>query len=116
MTLESSNLEASFKKRLIEESLAEIPEPDALVLDGQQRLTALFQTLLSQRPVVTSDIRGNKIRRWYYFDMFKALDPNTDRIDAIVSVPEQRKVTNFRGEIQSDYSTAEAEHQSSMFP
>ncbi len=117
MMLQAGNPEANFKKRLIEGvALDEMPEPETLVLDGQQRLTSLFQTLLSQRAVVTKDARGNRILRWYYFDMIKALDPNTDRVDAVIGVPENRRITSFRGEILADYSTPEAEYQARMYP
>ncbi len=38
-------------------------EAEQLLLDGQQRLTSLYQSLKSQRPVDTVDPRGKKLRR-----------------------------------------------------
>src|SRR3954451_8442235 len=38
--------------------------PDLLLLDGQQRLTSLFQALHRDRPVETVDARGKELRRW----------------------------------------------------
>ena len=55
-----------------------------LVLDGQQRLTSLFQACLSGRPVET----GNKkttTERWYYFKMQKCVDREEDREECVIS-------------------------------
>ena len=37
--------------------------PETLVLDGQQRLTSLYQALMSQSAVQTKDSKGKPIRR-----------------------------------------------------
>ena len=58
--------------------------PQTLVLDGQQRLTALFQTTYSDGP--THVIAGRQpTERHYYFDIMKCLDPDEDREDAVKS-------------------------------
>ena len=69
--------------------------PSLFLLDGQQRLTSLYQALVYDGPVRTRDSRGKKIKRWYYIDMLKAMDPNVDREDAVFSVPE-KQVSNRR--------------------
>ena len=43
--------------------------PDTFILDGQQRLTALYQALMSGTAVSTKNARGRDIRRYYYLDM-----------------------------------------------
>lgn len=43
-----------------------IPAPEKLILDGQQRLTSLTQVLKLSNPVHTFDEKGKKIRRFYY--------------------------------------------------
>ena len=91
-------------------------EPERLILDGQQRLTSLYQALLSGRPVDTHDGRGRRLRRWYYIDIRKALDPSADREEAIVGLPEDRRIKNFRGEILNDYSTRDLECQAELLP
>ena len=48
--------------------------------------------------------------------MVKALDPKLDREDAIMILPEEKMLKNFRGEVIQDYSTSEKEFQSSLFP
>lgn len=90
--------------------------PDRLILDGQQRLTSLFQSIESGNPVETQDVRKHPVSGWFYMDMRMALNPNVDREDAIVFLPADRIQRNFRGEITSDYSTAEKEYAACLFP
>lgn len=117
MLLEMGNSDIHFKPRLVEGvTLANLRQPDALILDGQQRLTSLFQSLYSLSVVQTRNDRGQQIKRWYYVDMNSALDPSVDREDAIRSLPEDRILRNFRGEVQEDYSTAQKEYVACLFP
>ena len=117
MMLQTGNDEVRFKPRLVEGVILQNPpEPERLILDGQQRLTSLFQSLVSEQPVVTRDSRGKEIKRWYYLDINKALDPTIDREEAIVSLPEDKKIRNFRGEIIEDYSTIEKECKAELLP
>ena len=91
-------------------------EADRLILDGQQRLTSLFQSLRLDRPVLTRDQRRREIERWYYIDMRRALDPNADREEAVVSLPADRQVKRFGRDVVMDYSTPEREYESMLFP
>ncbi|OUM87630.1 MAG: hypothetical protein BAA01_05015 [Bacillus thermozeamaize] len=117
MMLQTGNDEVRFKPRPVEGVILPQPvEPERLILDGQQRLTSLYQSLYSGKPVTTKDPRGNTISRWYYLDINKVLDPAADREEAVVSVPEDRKIRNFRGEVTADYSTMEAECRAELFP
>src|SRR4051812_15037317 len=84
MMLQTGNPEVKFKPRPVEGvSLAQPREPERLILDGQQRLTSLFQSLFMGEPVATRDPRGKPVRRHYYIDIRKALDPDADREDAV---------------------------------
>ncbi len=117
LMLQVGGADVRFKPRLIEGVVLEQPPlPERLVLDGQQRLTSLYQALFSRRPVGTRDARGNPIKRWYYLDIVKALDPHVDRVDAIVGVPEDRVLRSFRGEVIADYSTTERECAAELLP
>ncbi len=93
--------------------------PDYLVLDGQQRLTSLFQVLKSTKAVSTC-LETNKekiIERYYYLDIKKALDTNVDIYDAIVVVPESKKLTEDIGRtVVLDLSTEDKEYGQLMFP
>ena len=91
--------------------------PEMLLLDGQQRLTSIYQACLRQQVVTTITPKNKQVKRWFYIDIAKAIDPNVDREDAIFSVPEDRKVKeNFDKDIVLDLSTPELEHQHGMFP
>ena len=89
--------------------------PDAYLLDGQQRLTTLYQSLRHPEAVSTSNSKGQKVQRWYYVDMVKAMDPNADREDdAIVSVPKSKKETSdFGRKLERDLSTPALEYKHS---
>ena len=92
-------------------------EPDEFLLDGQQRLTSLYQALASDGPVGTYDSRRRMTERWYYIDMLKAIDPTIEREDAIVSVPKGKKITrDFGRENVLDLSSPEDEYRQHMMP
>ena len=91
--------------------------PEWFLLDGQQRLTSLYQSLRHPGPVNTHDNRSRKIMRWYYIDIKAALDPKRDPEDAVISVPEDRKLTKDIGrEVVLDLSTPELEYEQHMMP
>ena len=93
--------------------------PDWLVLDGQQRLTTLFQVFKCKTPVITrlDTNRDKTIQRYYYLDIKKCLDPEADRLDAIVSVSEKKLQTADIGRtVTLDLSTREKEYENLMFP
>ena len=89
--------DVKFKPRPIEGVLSaagdkKIPaEPSTFLLDGQQRLTSLYQALVHPGPVKTQSSKTRRIERWYYVDMLKAIDPDTEREDVFVSVPKGSK-------------------------
>src|SRR5690349_8026384 len=64
MVLETGG-EAHFHPRSIEGVHLPVPiEPELLVLDGQQRLTSLFQATTYGEVVETINIRKQPIKRW----------------------------------------------------
>ncbi|WP_420594903.1 GmrSD restriction endonuclease domain-containing protein [Deinococcus sp.] len=117
MMLGTGNPDVRFKLRPLEGATPPANQvPDLLLLDGQQRLTSLFQALSSGKVVETRDSRDKAVKRWYYIDMRKAIDPEADREEAFISVPEDRKVRNFRNEVIYDYSTPALEREAGLFP
>ena len=117
MFLEYGNANIRFKYRVIEGSPAQGVTPSELILDGQQRLTSIYSSLFSSNPVHTRTDKGKDIQRYYYIDIEKALDPDVDRVEAIVSVPETRMVTsNFGRDIDLDLSSPDKEFEHKMFP
>ena len=117
MMLRAGGDSVRFKQRPLEG----VPTPlqrdaERLILDGQQRLTSLFQSLRLDRPVLTRDQRGREIERWYYVDMRRALDPNADREDAVISLPADRQIKRFGRDVVEDYSTPSKEYEARLFP
>ena len=118
MTLETGG-EVDFKPRPIEGTPngAKDANPQSLLLDGQQRMTSLYQVTLRGEVVETITPKKKKIWRWYYIDIKKALDPTVERDEAIVAVPENKKITaDFGRGIVLDVSTRENEFKSLMYP
>ena len=117
MRLECGNENVKFKYRPIEGVKNVAVAPDYLILDGQQRLTSMYRTTCSTDAVLTKTDKGKEIKRFYYLDMKKCLDDKEDRYDAIVPVPEDRKVkTDFDRKVLLDLSTKELEYENEMFP
>ena len=54
--------------------LTSAPEPERLILDGQQRLTSLTQVLSVDKPVRTFNHKRSRIDRRYYIDIAMALE------------------------------------------
>lgn len=91
--------------------------PEMLVLDGQQRLTSVYCAMYSKKPVPTQTIKKEEIRRYYYLDIAKCLDPDVDRVEAVISIPADRmSKDNFGRVILTDLSTRQKEFENHMFP
>jgi hypothetical protein len=50
------------------------PPPELLILDGQQRLTSMFQATLMGHAAQTENERKQKVQRWYYLDIGRLLE------------------------------------------
>lgn len=117
MALQTGGPGTRFKPRPLSGAPAGRSEPDLLLMDGQQRLTSLYQALHSDAPVQTMDARKKKLKRWYYIDIAKAIDDDVDREEAILSVPEDRVLReDFGRGVTYDLSTVENEAEAGIFP
>lgn len=88
-----------------------------LILDGQQRITSLYQAIITNEVVLTRNEKGYEIKRWYYIDMVKAMDSNFDLEEAIISINENKQVTeNIGRNIVLDLSKEEFEYKNLMYP
>lgn len=115
MMLETGG-EARFHPRPVEGvDLTKDVDPELLVLDGQQRLTSLFQATTYGKVVATTNIRKEPIKRWFYFDMQRARASAEDREDAIIGVPEDRILRTLTEE-KLNLSTREKEFEHLCFP
>ncbi len=91
--------------------------PEQLLLDGQQRMTSLYQSCMRREVVETITAKKRLVKRWFYIDMAKALAADADRDAAIFAVPEDRRQKeNFDRDIRLDLSRAELEYEYLMFP
>lgn len=118
MFLEYGNESIHFKHKPIEGSdAAPIVAPDELILDGQQRLTSLYNALYSKKSVHTKTDKGKEIDRYYYLNIERALDPASDDEEIVISVPATRQITSdFGRKIDIDLSTRQDEFRMKMFP
>ena len=92
-------------------------KPEQLLLDGQQRMTSLYQSCMRRQVVSTITAKKRLVKRWFYIDMMKALNSEADRESAIFAVPEDRKMKeNFDKDIVLDLSSPELEYQHLMYP
>ena len=118
MTLDTGG-HVDFKPRPVEgaPSNAKDVSPQSLLLDGQQRMTSLYQVTLRGQVVETVTPKKKKVKRWFYIDIRKALDPSADREDAIVGVPEDRIIRpSFNRDEALDLSSPEKEYANLMYP
>lgn len=121
MTLKSdTGVGRQFAHRAIEGTAKGIGDqlPSELLLDGQQRMTSLYQSCFVKSPVRTVRTQGDRpIERYFYIDIYKALADPDDIEAAIVAVPADRcQRTNFGREVVLDLSTPEREYQAMMYP
>jgi len=92
-------------------------KPDLLILDGQQRITSLYQTIVTNEAVTTRNEKNYAIKRWYYIDMEKAMNENYDLEEAIISINEKKQITeDFGRHIVLDLSKKEFEFENLMYP
>ena len=117
MNLQYGSESVRFKYRTIEGVKVQNVQPEFLVLDGQQRLTSMYRATFSKAPVDTVTDKKKEIKRYYYLDMKACLDDDADRLDAIISIPEDRKIkTNFDRDVILDLSSRDLEFKHEMFP
>ncbi len=119
MLLEAGG-EVRFQTRPVEGLEDKVPgnrAPERLILDGQQRLTTLTQALSLNGPVNTRTSKGKKIRRYYYFDIRKAMEAPHALDEAVVAVDEHRRLrSDFGRKVDLDLSSTELECEQLHFP
>lgn len=87
--------------------------PSRLIMDGQQRLTALSQTCNSASPVAVASGKGIQYRL-FYFDYMKACSTDAPTIDCIIDVKVDKNGRPAKG--QPDYTTEESQFRNGIFP
>ncbi|MCY4568670.1 MAG: DUF4268 domain-containing protein [Candidatus Poribacteria bacterium] len=121
LTLKAGDTDMNFETRLVEgvNAIDVRGEPDTLILDGQQRLTALFQALMLGNVAFRRNAQGRKTRRYYYFHMDACTGNGTEREDAVISCREDHRlqIPTSNGKPKSiDLSSTQEQYENQMFP
>ena len=107
----------NFKPRLLEGVPQRDISPSSLLLDGQQRITSLYQTLFSRAPVRTRNDKKMEIDRYYYIDIKKSLEEGANVEEAIIAVPSDRILRKtVAREKEIDLSHSDGEYENDYFP
>lgn len=88
VTLAEADAKSGFTYRCLDGAQTaenETTTPDHMIVDGQQRLTALYQACHSDRPVRAISDQSSSYRL-YYFDIRKAISAATPLKDTIMSL------------------------------
>lgn len=116
LTLETGGA-VTFKPRTLEGVANINSDPEELLLDGQQRMTSLFQAMYCKRPIRTKNQKKELVERLYYLDINKACSNSANVEDAIVGMPATRILReNFGRDVKLDLSTPDLEFENDMFP
>ena len=117
MFLEYGNPDIQFKYREIENAPKTNIIPSELVLDGQQRLTSIYNAMYQKGAVKTVTDKKKTIQRYYYLDIVSLCNDDNDTLDCILSIPETKKITeNFGKDVKLDLSNREYEYANHMYP
>lgn len=91
-------------------------KPKRLLLDGQQRLTSLYQALKHKGAVDTTDIRKKELKRYYYFNILEIIKDDVDEDNAVIISNDKKRSKKTGTVLEYDYSTIEKECDSDVFP
>lgn len=117
MRLQYGNPDIKFKYRLLEGVKNVQAVPEHLILDGQQRMTSIYQAVFSSDCVKTKNEQDKEIERFYYLSIEDCMNKEVDRVEAVLAVPADRKIKkNFDRDIVLDLSDREKEYEHKMFP
>lgn len=126
MILQTGGDQVRFGARAVEGALANGTLPQYLLLDGQQRLTSLFQSLTADGVADTVSDKGQKLKRRYFVDISKALGSAADQDAAVRSIPWDSEkndgtqvglvTTNFGRDVVLDVSTRQAQIDAGLMP
>lgn len=117
MVLQTGNERVRFKPKTITGAEGAHREPDYLLLDGQQRMTSMYQSLTGEGVVHTVDAQGKKLIRRYFLDVERAVGDSQDKDEAVLSLPADGVVrSNFGRDVDLDVSTVEKQYEHGYMP
>ena len=97
LALDTRNMEQRFKPRPLEGVEVDGVAPGLLLLDGQQRLTSLYQAFTNNGEVHTVDYLGRPICRRFMVDVRAAASADPMPVEALFAVDEQGQVRSHFG-------------------
>jgi hypothetical protein len=116
LTLETGG-EVEFQPRLLEGVDSKDVRPTELLLDGQQRMTSLYQAAFAKAPVRTKTSRNMLVERLYYLDIKKSVAGIANLDEAIIGVPADKVIRrDFGKTVVLDVSTQDLEFELDLFP
>lgn len=116
LTLERGG-EVDFKPRGLQGTKVDGVQPETLLLDGQQRITSLYQALFSEEPALMDRGRNSWAKRHFFLKIAEAVSDAVDIADAIIAVPEDKIVrSDFGRAVDIDLSTREKQFEQHLFP
>lgn len=119
MLLQTGNDQVRFKPKPLAGTLPGTSDvvPEQLLLDGQQRLTSLVQSLTGDGVVDTEDPRKKQVQRRFYIDIAAAVPDPTRLDDAVRILPgDGVERENFGRDVKLDVSSPDKERQHGLFP
>jgi len=116
MMLKAGGQNANYFSVVLENAPPTTIKPKRLLLDGQQRLTSLYQTLKYRDAVNTTDIRKKPLKRYYYINIQEMIKDDIDE-DNLIIIANENKSSKRTGTIEAyDYSTTAKECENDVFP
>ncbi|WIM68683.1 DUF262 domain-containing protein [Corynebacterium breve] len=97
LALDTRNTPSRFKPRPVKGAPNRGVQPGLLLLDGQQRLTALYHSLRGDGVVDTVGFRGNSIRRRFFVDVVHAVENDPMPDEAVFAVDMDGNVRSHFG-------------------
>lgn len=99
LALDTRNMEQRFKPRPLEGVEVDGVAPGLLLLDGQQRLTSLYQAFTNNGEVQTVDYLNRPICRRFMVDVRAAASADPMPVEALFAVDEQGQVRSHFGPV-----------------
>ena len=116
MMLNAGGQNANYFSVVLENAPQSVSRPKRLLLDGQQRLTSLYQTLKYKDAVNTTDIRKKELKRYFYINILEMIKDDIDE-DNLVRIINEKKMSKKTGTVEEyDYSSTEKECENDVFP
>lgn len=118
MMLDAGNDNAKFCSVVLRNVVSADTSPKRLLLDGQQRLTSLYQTLKYQKEVDTTDVKNKKklLKRFYYFNINEMIKDDFDE-DEVIFIANEKKYQKQTGITAGyDLTSIQQECDQDLFP